>query len=84
MFVAYNHIPRTQRLLNENEILLASPIPAEKRNATRIRVSRESKKENSNPDSQIPTGSDSLIQQIKQNNSGRPVKPQSDDDPFKL
>ena len=84
VFVAYNHIPRTQRLLNENEILLASPIPAEKRNATRIRVSRESKKENSNPDSQIPTGSDSLIQQIKQNNSGRPVKPQSDDDPFKL
>lgn len=74
------------RLRTKEEILLDFFKPtAENPDATKVRVTPKSKKEHLKPDLQIPTNSDPLIQRTKQNNSGRPVKPQSDDDdPFKL
>ena len=85
VFVAYKNLPHTPTLISGEEVLLENIKPTPKKpNSTRTRVPAKIKKQAPNTGSQLPTSSDPLIQQIKQNNSGQQSKRRSgNDDPFK-
>lgn len=84
VFVAYKNFLNTPNLISGEEVLLDDFKPATKKTSqVRTRVTAKPSKQNSNTGSQVPTSSDPLIQQIKQNNSGQQAKKHSDDDPFK-
>lgn len=84
VFVAYKNIPHTSALISGEEILLAdSKSTTKKTSHMRTRIVNKTQKHNPNTGTQVPTGNDPLIQQIKQNNSGQQAKRRSDDDPFK-